>query len=128
MKNFLFLLGAILISAFFSSISFGEKKEYEVWLSREKINSQLEIIACCKNNTTQETKIILKVIAEKNGKTGKSKTIQSNGIILKANEKKCSSQIVFNISKDDNYQIILEAYKDDRLIAKDFITNGTEND
>lgn len=129
MKDLFCLIGTVLISVSLFSNSFGEeKKEYEAWLVKEIVNSNLIIKACCKNNTAEETKIILKITAEKKGKAGTSRSIQSNVVLLKAKEKKCDSQIVFNLLEYDNYNIILEAYKDNNLIARDFIVKGNKSD
>lgn len=66
MKDLFCLIGTVLISVSLFSNSFGEeKKEYEAWLVKEIVNSNLIIKACCKNNTAEETKLILKITAEK---------------------------------------------------------------
>ncbi len=128
MKKYLFLFGTIMIYICNPLISKGANQPYEAWLTKEISKSQIKITACCKNNTPSEVNIILKIIAEKKGKAGISKTAQSNSISLQSNEKKCLSQIVFNFSANDEYQINLEAYKDSQLVAKDSIVKGRENE
>lgn len=129
MKNFWFLIGTMLTSVSLFSNSYGEKKgDYDVWLLKEIKNSHLVVKACCRNNTSQEAKIFLKIISEKTGKAGKSKSFQSNEILLRAKEEKCTSQIALNLTSDDDYRIILEAYKNGELIATDSIKKELKSD
>lgn len=125
MKNFLFLIGTMLISTMVFSNSYGDvKKDYESWLFKEIKDSHVIIKACVRNNTNQNVTLLIKIIGEKIGKTGISKSIQSNEVSLKAKEEKCSSQLIFNLTDNDDYQIVLECYKDNQLIAKDSIKKG----
>lgn len=128
MKKYLLLLGTIMIYTFTPFISNGVNQPYEAWLTEERSKSKIKITACCKNNTSSEVNIILKIIAEKKSIAGISKTTQSKSIFLQSNEKKCLSQIVFNFSANDEYQINLEAYKDNLLVAKDYIVKGRKNE
>ncbi|ODA44572.1 hypothetical protein THER_0720 [Thermodesulfovibrio sp. N1] len=131
MKNFLFLIGTMLISTIVFSNSYGdEKKDYEAWLIKEIKNSQLITKACVRNNTNRSVILMIKITGEKISKTGISRSTQSNEIFLKANEEKCSSQISFNLIDIDNddYQISLECYKDNQLIAKDSIKKGIKSE
>lgn len=125
MKKYLLPLIICIFSPF---ISEGKDQAYEAWLHKEIIDSQLKITACCKNNTSEKANIILKITAEKRGKAGTSKTIQSSGVILNADEQKCFSKIVFNLYSGDEYKVILEAYKDNQIIAKDSILKGNKNE
>ncbi|MDI1472783.1 hypothetical protein QI155_09595 [Thermodesulfovibrio sp. 1176] len=131
MKNFLFLIGTMLISTIVFSNSYGdEKKDYEAWLIKEIKNSQLITKACVRNNTNRSVILMIKITGEKISKTGISRSTQSNEIFLKANEEKCSSQLSFNLIDIDNddYQISLECYKDNQLIAKDSIKKGIKSE
>lgn len=124
-KKLIYLIGTLLIYGTLCSNSFGEQGgKYEVKFEKEFSNSSLNIKVCSKNNTDEEVKIILKTIVEKQGKAGTSKVIQSNGINLKAYEKKCFSKIVLDLSSEDDYRITLEAYKDKKLITKEYIRKG----
>jgi len=84
--------------------------------------------ACIRNNTNQNVTLTIKITGEKKGKTGISKSIQSNQVSLKANEEKCSSQLIFNLIDNDDYLIILECYKNNQLIAKDSIKKGIKSE
>lgn len=128
MKRYLSLLITVIIYFFIPHVSMGAEQPYEVWLTKKISDSQLEIIMCVKNNTSQEVTLTLKIKAEKTGKAGTSQTTQSKGVFLKSNEKKCLSRLIFNTSAYDVYKIILEAYKDNQLVAKDSIVKERENE
>lgn len=117
-----FLIVTFLISHVFFSNSFGEEeKVILVNFEKNLINNNLIIKTSFKNNKEEKVTVILKTTAEKRGKAGKSKIFQSNFVNLEAYEEKCLSRVVLNLESGEEYKVIIEAYENNKLIAKESI-------
>ena len=98
-----------------------EKKLYRAWIGIEYEDSYLKIRAFCFNNTLKDEVLRYKLEAKKSGKSGTAHSCQSGSVYIPSQEKKCLSQLTLGVSPKDHYQITLEVYKDEKLVAEDSV-------
>ncbi len=127
MKVFIFICTCIgfLVSSFTACFSAGQKN-YEAWLVIETGEGNLKVHACCKNNTYQSVKLLIKTIVERTGGQGTSKSSQTSLVSLEPQQWKCFHQVTINENIDDEYKIQLNVYKDGILISEDRIFKKKE--
>lgn len=120
-----FIIGVFLISGIFLSNSPCEEQNgILVNLEKSIINNELTTKICIKNNREEQVRIILKTIAEKKGKAGKSKINQFNYVSLEAYEERCLSRVALSLESGEGYYLVIEAYEDKKLIVKKSIMEG----
>jgi len=95
-----------------------EEMLYQAWVSVEHENSFLKIKGFCFNNTEEEKILTYKLFVQKSGKTGTVNTSQAGIVKIPGKEKKYLSQLYLSFSPTDYWQIKLEIYKDDKLVAE----------
>ena len=98
-----------------------EEKAYKAWIVVEYKDSYLKVEAFCFNNTSEDEVLRYRLEAKKSGESGTAHTCQSGSVCIPSQEKKCLSKLTLGVSPKDHYQIKLEVYKDEKLVAKDSI-------
>jgi len=98
-----------------------EKRLYRAWIVIEYKDSYFQIRAFCFNNTSKDEVLRYKLEVRKNGKGGTAHTRQAGSVHIPSQRRKCLSKLTLGISPKDCYQIKLEVYKNEKLVAEDSV-------
>jgi len=107
---------------FFAFSTLAQAQDYKAWIAVETQDSHLKIKAYCRNNTSEDSVLRYKLKAWKKGKAGKTVSSQSGPVYLPSQGEKCLSQLGLGVSPKDEYEIKLEVYKDEKLVAEDLVS------
>jgi len=117
MRFFFILMGLFL--SFCGSLMAKSGKGEEVYLKTVKTQDRLTFEVCGENRSNHTLKYFIKLKIEKKGKSGVSKILQKEKIVLKKGEKKCILKNSINLFKEDNCKVEFEVFKEGRLIKKE---------
>ena len=128
--NFLLFVCGIAIfgcSSEYQDFTLGQNDDaYKACIAIESFNSGVEILAFCRNNTAQDVVLRYELKAKKTGNAGRAETSQTGSVEITSGKKKCLSRLGLSVSANDRYQIELKLYKDEKLVAEDFVSYPKE--
>ena len=102
-------------------IETGDGSTYRAWIALEYHRSHVKVRAFCFNTTGEDEMLQYKLKAKKRGPRGTVSTSQSGSVYIPSRKKKCLSQLILGVSPKDCYEIKLQVYKDEKLVAEDSV-------
>lgn len=100
--------------------------DYDAWIAIESDNAGIKVKAYCRNNTSVDTVVSYELKAKKTGQAGRTQSSQKGSVEVASRDKSCLSQLSLSFSADDRYRIELKVYKDEQLVAEDFVSYPKE--